>query len=165
MKEQMPRPNGSTATSYRQFVSSSVRASKAARGASKKGNTGPELLLRHALWGRGLRYRLHDRVLPGRPDIVFLRSKLAVFCDGDFWHGRNLEFRLKKLAKGHNSAYWVRKIQGNVARDSRQTQTLESLGWMVMRFWETDILRDPEGIALRVERAITSRISCPRSPR
>jgi DNA mismatch endonuclease Vsr len=92
----------------------SARASAAARGASRKRDTRCEILLRRALWALGLRYRVDVGDLPGRPDIVFRRARVAVFCDGDYWHGRDLEARLKKLARGHNPAYWVAKIRANV---------------------------------------------------
>jgi DNA mismatch endonuclease Vsr len=88
----------------------------------------------------GLRYRLHVLGLPGSPDIVFTKRQVVVFCDGDFWHGRDLNRRLAKLATGHNATYWLAKVQRNVERDRRQTGALEALGWTVLRFWETDIL-------------------------
>ncbi len=119
----------------------SESASAAARGASAKTNTRCELVLRRELWRRGLRYRIHYDALPGRPDIVFPKRHLAVFCDGDFWHGRDLEIRVAKLAQGHNASYWVAKVRRNAERDHRQTRTLQGLGWIVQRFWETDVLR------------------------
>lgn len=118
----------------------SEKASAAGRGASTKKNTRCELVLRRELWRRGLRYRLHHPRLPGRPDIVFTRQRVVVFCDGDFWHGRDLSSRRAKLAGGHNATYWLAKVQRNVERDCRQTGALEAAGWSVLRFWETDIL-------------------------
>ena len=113
--------------SFQGLQSASAFASAAARGASRKVNTRCELLLRRALWQRGLRYRLHHPGLPGRPDIVFRKHGLVVFCDGDFWHGRDLETRLTKLTRGHNAAYWVAKVKANVERDLRHTRTLQDL--------------------------------------
>lgn len=136
--------------SFRGLRAASDRASTAARGASAKINTRCEIVLRRELWRRGLRYRLHCADLPGRPDIVFRQQRLAVFCDGDFWHGRELERRLAKLSRGHNSAYWVAKVQRNVERDRRQTQSLEQNGWVVLRLWESDILRQPCRVADQV---------------
>ena len=98
------------------------------------------MLLRRELRRRGLRYRLHSGNLPGRPDIVFLRQRIAVFCDGDFWHGRDLAARLAKLARGHNAEYWVAKVRRNTERDRDQTRALEESGWLVLRFWESDIM-------------------------
>jgi DNA mismatch endonuclease (patch repair protein) len=129
-----------TTPSFDGFHPASERASAAARGASTKTNTRCEQALRRELWRRGLRYRLHHPGLPGRPDIVFARQRVVVFCDGDFWHGRDLTRRLAALAAGHNATYWLAKVQGNVERDRRQTGALEASGWTVLRFWETDIL-------------------------
>src|SRR5262245_10843959 len=94
-------------------------------------NTRPELLLRRALWELGARYRLHLDNLPGRPDIVFPSAKVAVFCDGDFWHGRNWQARRRRLAHGSNADYWIPKILANRARDRRVSRQLSDLGWTV----------------------------------
>jgi DNA mismatch endonuclease (patch repair protein) len=127
--------------SFKGLHPASKSASAAARGASAKTNTRCELVLRRELWRRGLRYRIHFGALPGRPDIIFAKQRLAIFCDGDFWHGRDLEARLARLSQGHNASYWVAKVRRNVERDHRQTRTLRGLGWVVLRFWETDVLR------------------------
>lgn len=94
-----------------------------------------------------MRYRIDVASLPGRPDIVFTNARVAVFCDGDFWHGRDLAAREAKLARGHNAGYWLSKIRGNVERDHSHDKALRNAGWTVLRFWETDILRDPDQIA------------------
>ncbi len=141
--------------SFRGLEPASARASLAARAASKKTGTRCELLLRRELWRRGLRYQLNSRHLPGKPDLVFRGPKVAVFCDGDFWHGRDLESRLKFLAAGHNPDYWIAKIKRNVDRDSRNTAALESLGWVVLRFWESDIIRSVSAIATYVSSVVS----------
>jgi DNA mismatch endonuclease, patch repair protein len=128
----------------------SLTASRAARGASKKANTRCELALRRALWAEGLRYRISVSDLPGKPDVVFPRHRIALFCDGDFWHGRDLKLRIARLRNGHNAPYWVEKIRTNVARDRRYTSQLKRQGWRVLRLWETDVLRDPRAAARRV---------------
>jgi DNA mismatch endonuclease (patch repair protein) len=117
-------------------------------------NTRCELALRRELSRRGLRYRLHYTRLPGRPDIVFPKQRLVIFCDGDFWHGRDLSARLAKLVRGHNATYWVAKVQRNVERDRRQTRTLEESGWVVLRYWETDVLGRTNEIADQVVTAL-----------
>jgi len=132
----------------------SERASAAARTSSKKANTRCELVLRRQLWSRGLRYRVNVPGLPGRPDIVFPRVRLAIFCDGDFWHGRDFQNRLTKLRRGHNSAYWVAKVRRNVERDCQQTRMLEEAGWTVLRVWETDILSRTSDLADEVIAAL-----------
>jgi DNA mismatch endonuclease (patch repair protein) len=122
-------------------------------------DTKAELLLRRTLWRRGLRYRIDDRRLPGRPDVVFAAARVAVFCDGDFWHARNWAVRQTKLKRGANSAYWLAKIGANMTRDKRNRRKLRRAGWVVVRVWETDVLRDPEGIAGRIESLVRARIA------
>jgi len=130
------------------------RASAAARGASGKRDTRCELLLRASLRRLGLRYRIAPDDVPGRPDVVFRRQHVAVFCDGDFWHGRNLEQRMAKLKAGHNAAYWIQKIGRNVERDRVHDAVLRAGGWIVLRFWETDIKRDPDALAATIRQAV-----------
>jgi len=81
-----------------------------------------------------------------------------IFCDGDFWHGRDVDARLAKLAQGHNSIYWVAKVRRNIERDLLQTHALEMAGWVVLRFWETDLLRETSKIADRVIAVLTDRL-------
>ncbi|MCA9591050.1 MAG: very short patch repair endonuclease [Myxococcales bacterium] len=144
-------------TRFDGLAPASPRSSRAARGASRKRDTTCELALRRHLTLLGLRYRLAPKDLPGKPDIVFRGPHVAVFCDGDFWHGRAIEERIKRLAAGHNAPYWVAKIRGNVERDRRFTEQLEAEGWLVIRLWETDILRDPVAAAEVVRRAVAHR--------
>mgnify|MGYP006285397807 CR=1 FL=1 len=125
--------------SFRELQPASAQASAAARGASKKTGTKPELLLRRALWRAGLRYRTHDSSLRGRPDIVLKGPRVAVFCDGDFWHGRDWESRRLRLEGGHNAGYWVAKIERNIERDRLTRRELELQGWTVVRVWEGDL--------------------------
>ena len=141
------------APSYRGLTAASRSASRTASAASAKRDTRPELVLRRALRGTGLRYKTDVGSLAGRPDLVIPAARLAVFCDGDFWHGRNLKQRLKKLAQGHNAPYWVAKISSNVERDRRVARELRSSGWKVLRLWETDVIADPYRAAKAVLRA------------
>lgn len=83
----------------------------------------------------GLRYRKHYKIGNIRPDIVFVKQKIAVFLDGDFWHGK----QIKKLRKGTIPEYWINKIEDNIARDKRQNKTLKKQGWIVLRFWQSDL--------------------------
>jgi DNA mismatch endonuclease (patch repair protein) len=98
--------------------------------------------------------------LPGKPDIVFVRQRLAIFCDGDFWHGRKWSKDRIRLHAGPNASYWVEKIKGNIARDKRRNRELKQLGWKVLRVWESDIRKDPELVAKRTIAAA----SCPYPP-
>lgn len=119
-----------------------------------------ELALRRALHTRGLRYRLHAKDVPGRPDVVFRQRRVAVFVDGDYWHGN--AWRLRGLASLEemfptNRDFWVKKIEGNMARDREVSQTLTEQGWTVIRVWESDVLADPQAAADRVEQALRAR--------
>jgi DNA mismatch endonuclease (patch repair protein) len=124
---------------------------------NKARSTGAELALRRQLWSLGLRYRLHAKDLPGKPDIVFRRQRLVVFVDGDFWHGRYWEVRQRKLAAGHNAGYWIAKISYNRERDRKNTEQLEAAGWRVIRLWETDVTRAPLEAAAAVQAALSKR--------
>lgn len=150
-----------TAARYAGLRPASEKASRAARGASRKHDTSCERRLRRALWSRGLRYRLGVSNLPGRPDIVFRRGRVVVFCDGDFWHGRNLDDRLARLARGHNAPYWVAKIRTNVARDARTNAALTADGWAVLRYWESEIKMRADEIAEGIAQLLASRRSEP----
>jgi len=123
--------------------------------AIKSKNTKPELILRHALWKKGLRYRINVSWLPGKPDIVFTRARIAVFCDGDFWHGHNWALRgipsLKKELKRY-SPFWRDKILGNIKRDKKNSKILENDHWLVIRIWESDINKNVDKWANFIER-------------
>ena len=105
-------------------------------------NTEPELMLRRALWKENLRYRVNYKKLPGKPDIVFTKYHVVVFCDGDYWHGHNWAIRglnsLEDELAGY-SEFWRSKILRNIARDTEVNQELKAQGWMVIRLWESDI--------------------------
>lgn len=117
---------------------------------NRKTGTTAELNLRRILWRLGLRYRVNQKGLPGTPDIVFPRQCIAVFVDGDFWHGRNWEQRKAHLSSGNNAAYWIAKIGYNRERDRNNENLLTELGWKVIRLWETDVLKDPESAARQI---------------
>lgn len=133
--------------SYKGRRPASAQASAAARGASRKRDTRCEVRLRSLLWRAGARFRKDVASLPGRPDIVFPRARLVVFCDGDFWHGKDWSTRRRKLAGGTNAPYWIAKIEANIARDRRHETTLKAAGWTVLRFWESAIHGSPEAVA------------------
>lgn len=101
-----------------------------------------ELLLRKALWNSGIRYRKHYDRLPGKPDIAITKYKIAIFCDGEFFHGKDWE-RLKiKLVNSNNSEYWIKKIEKNIKRDQEVDASIRAMGWRVLRFWGKDIKKD-----------------------
>ena len=137
----------SRAPSYKGLEPASPAASAAARGSSRKADTRCEVRVRSLLWRAGARFRKNVKTLPGKPDIVFPGPRLAVFCDGDFWHGKDWDERRRRLAKGTNAPYWIAKIERNRERDRHNTRRLESAGWTVLRFWESEIHGDPAAVA------------------
>lgn len=99
-----------------------------------------EVLLAKALWHRGYRYRKNDKRLPGSPDIAILRHRIAIFIDGEFWHGKDWETRKPRLKS--NREYWIEKIEENISRDQRNDRALEEAGWVSLHFWEKEVLRN-----------------------
>lgn len=125
-------------------------------------NTKPEMMVRRRLWRMGYRYRLHRRDLPGKPDLVFASARLAVFVDGDMWHGNAWKVReLPSLASMFptNTDWWVSKIERNMQRDSEVAAQLEAQGWTVARFWESDILHDPDQVVRTIAKLVDSATS------
>jgi len=100
-------------------------------------NTKPELIFRKALWKKGVRYRLDSKQLPGRPDVSIKKYKLAVFIDGEFWHGYNWNERKDKLKS--NRGFWIPKIERNMQRDREVNQQLKEMEYTVFRFWTHEI--------------------------
>lgn len=111
-------------------------------------DTKPELLVRRLLHSRGYRYRLHDRRLPGRPDLVFARRRKVVFVHGCFWH-RHDGCALARVPKTRLD-FWVPKLEANRSRDIRQLAALKELGWDAMIVWECE-LRDLEALVVKLE--------------
>lgn len=107
--------------------------------AVKGANTRPEMVVRRFLWSAGLRYRLHDKKLPGKPDIVFPSKRIALFVHGCFWHGHEgcPRHRIPKT----RTEYWTAKIGGNQQRDARTCATLQAMDWTVLILWECEIKR------------------------
>lgn len=122
------------------FQTSKKRSQLMSKIGSK--DTTPEIILRKSLWKHGIRYRLYDKSLPGKPDIVIKKYKLAIFVDGEFWHGYNWEEKKNKIKA--NREYWIPKIEKNLARDSENNQELEYIGYTVFRFWEKEIKNNLE---------------------
>ena len=114
-----------------------------------------ELLLRRELWNRGLRYRKNYSGLIGKPDIVFIGKKIAVFCDSEFWHG--FDWETKKFEIKSRQEFWIPKIERTIERDKEVTQTLEEQGWLVMRFWGKEIKKNCATCADKIEEALKER--------
>ena len=108
-----------------------------------------------------MRYRTNYRALKGKPDIVFTRARIVIFCDGDFWHGHNWALRgLDSLDDelSRYSEFWRSKILGNISRDKKVTEALENDGWMVLRFWESDIRTNLDSCVTKVWQIYNERI-------
>jgi DNA mismatch endonuclease, patch repair protein len=106
-------------------------------------STGPELALRKELFRLGMRFRLHDRTLPGRPDVVLTRARIAIFVDGCFWHRCSSHCVMPK----NNASWWSAKLNGNVDRDRRNDASLQERGWWPVHVWEHE---DPHAAALKI---------------
>ena len=120
----------------------------------KSSDTSIEILLRKELWKRGYRYRKNYRKLPGKPDIVITKYRVVIFCDGEFFHGKDWDKQAEKLGKSNNSNYWVEKITRNIERDNEINKKLEFLGWTVIRFWGSEIKKNIDECVKVVEEAI-----------
>lgn len=115
-------------------------------------DTSIEVALRRELWKRGIRYRKNPKSIYGHPDIAIKKYKIAIFCDGDFWHGYNWEERKESIKS--NRDYWIPKIERNMEKDIEVNHVLSYLGYRVIRFWEHEIKKDLIGAANMIERAI-----------
>lgn len=120
--------------------------------ANKSSGTKPELLLAKALFARGYRYRKNDKTIFGKPDLTLKTIKLAVFVDGEFWHGK--DWHKRRNDHKTNKEFWFKKIEGNIERDREVNYKLEEQGWRVLRFWGKDIQKNLLNCVLKVESEI-----------
>ncbi|MDE7425198.1 MAG: very short patch repair endonuclease [Lachnospiraceae bacterium] len=120
----------------------------------KNKDTGIEVTLRKALWSKGYRYRKNDKKLPGKPDIVLSKYKIAIFCDSEFFHGKDWEVLKPQLERGKNAEFWIKKILGNQQRDKEVNKQLQYLGWTVIRFWGKDIMKKTDECIQVIEEMI-----------
>jgi len=114
-----------------------------------------ELSLRRELWRRGLRYTKSDKRVVGKPDIVFLKKKVAVFCDSEFWHGHDWDVRKNDIKT--NRDFWIPKIERNIERDFKVNEMLLEDGWIVIRFWGKEIKTNIKRCADLVEEEVRKR--------
>lgn len=120
----------------------------------KSKDTSIEVRLRKALWHEGIRYRKNVRTLPGSPDIVITKYKIAIFCDSEYFHGKDWDKLKGRLEKGNNPDYWITRISENIARDRRTDAELYGMGWIVLHFWGGEIKKDLAGCVQTVREAI-----------
>lgn len=117
----------------------------------KSKDTSIEVVLRKALWEKGFRYRKNVASLPGKPDIVIPKYKIVIFCDSEFFHGKDWYKLKEQLQKGNNADYWIAKIERNRQRDVDNDKKLMFLGWNVVHFWGKDIAKNTEECVKVVE--------------
>lgn len=98
-----------------------------------------EIMIAKSLWHRGYRYRLNYKALPGSPDIALAKYRIAIFIDGEFWHGKDFEQRKTKLK--NNKVYWIEKIQENIDRDLKNDKLLRQMDWYPIHFWSNDVIK------------------------
>lgn len=115
-----------------------------------------ETLLAKALWHKGYRYRKNEKRLPGSPDIALFKYHIAIFVDGEFWHGKDWETRRVRLKR--NREYWIEKIEENMARDLRNDRLLMQLGWTPLHFWEKEVMKNLSACVDEVEETILARL-------
>jgi len=123
--------------------------------AIKASGTGIEMILRKALSKEGFRYRLNAKNILGKPDLVFVREKVAVFCDSEFWHGKNWANDKHRIKS--NKKFWYAKIESNIARDKTVNRGLKKEGWKVLRFWGKAVTKSTEKCVLKVKKALCER--------
>lgn len=115
-----------------------------------------ETVFAKALWHKGYRYFRNYKRLPGSPDIAVLKHHIAIFIDGEFWHGKDWPVRKERLVR--NREYWIEKIEENMARDERNDRKLLELGWTPIHFWEKEVLKDLKDCIEQIEELILSQI-------
>lgn len=121
----------------------------------KSKNSKPELILRRALWAKNIRFRLHNKSLPGTPDIVIKKYKLAIFVDGEFWHGFDRKTNNDRIKS--NRLFWVPKIERNMQRDNRVNKALRDMNYVVFRFWTQDIVKSLPKVINQIELFLETR--------
>jgi DNA mismatch endonuclease Vsr len=114
-----------------------------------------EVLLAKSLWHEGIRYRKNLKTLYGSPDIAITKSKIAIFVDGEFWHGFDWSHRKSQLHS--NKEYWIQKIEENIKRDKHNDQLLIASGWNVIHFWEKEVLHDLPACIAKIKFTITNK--------
>lgn len=119
-------------------------------------NTKPEVMLRKALWRQGIRYRKNYKALPGNPDIAITKCRIAIFVDGDFWHAKGHQEHPGEQIRT-NIEFWRHKLKNNVERDRQVNEQLTEMGWLVLRFWESDIKKNLDQCVQRILKYVPKR--------
>lgn len=135
-------------------ISKSKIRTKIMKAVKSKGSK-IEIRLMNALWHRGMRYRKNVKGIVGTPDIVFKSKKVAIFCDSEFWHGKDWEKR--KYDFKSNQDFWYQKIERNIEKDKEVNAKLQEQGWIVIRFWGKEIEKNLETCCEKVATVVQSR--------
>lgn len=125
--------------------------------AIKSKNTRIEQILAKALWSKGHRYRRNNKNICGNPDFTFRKSKIAIFCDSEFFHGKDWETEKHRIKT--NTEFWHKKIESNIARDEKVSKELLKNGWKVIRFWGNDIKKNVDFCVNEIEKQLTTEIN------
>lgn len=120
----------------------------------KSKNTAIERILRKALWEKGYRYRKNVNGLPGKPDIVIVKYRIAIFCDGEFFHGKDWNVLKNKLQKSEKGDFWIKKISKNIEHDNEVDKELSYMGFTVLRFWGKDIKKHTDECLKTVDEVV-----------
>ena len=123
--------------------------------AVKNKNSQLEIALGKVLWSKGYRYSKNDKLVFGKPDFTFKKYKIAIFCDSEFWHGKDWDIR--KFDHKSNQEFWLPKIERNIERDKEVNAELTLNGWIVLRFWGKDIMKNMDECIKEIEDAISKR--------
>jgi DNA mismatch endonuclease (patch repair protein) len=118
----------------------------------KSSKTSPEILLQKLLRSKGIKFKKYFSSLPGKPDISILSKKVAIFVDGEFWHGYQWQEKKRKIRT--NRAYWLPKIEKNILRDKQNNKKLKKEGWKVLRFWQQQIIKDPQKCLTKIKKTL-----------
>ena len=110
--------------------------------------------MRKTLWKKGYGYRKNYKALPGKLDIALTKYKIAVFCDGEFFHGKDWEVLKPRLENSKNSEFWISKISRNMKRDDEINKQLMFLGWTVIRFWGKEIIKNTDECVKVIEETV-----------
>ena len=140
----------------KRFDTDSKTSERMANVKLKKGTA--EQMLAKELWKRGFRYWLNRKSLPGSPDIALKKYNIAIFIDGEFWHG--FDWENKKTRLNRNREYWIEKIEENITRDNRVDRELRALGWIPIRFWSKEVLNDTERCVCDIEDLVLKIKTC-----
>jgi DNA mismatch endonuclease (patch repair protein) len=166
-RELVHRPRGVTSPAWRprpkkRYKARDPKVTSAMMASVSGKDNWAEKELRSLLWRIGFRFRLQDRRLKGRPDIVFPRYRVVIFVDGDFWHGRALveggRRQLRQIIRSNNFEWWENKLKRTVRRDRDVTTALLATGWHVIRVWESAVLSNPAAISRKISSALRSRL-------